>query len=91
MITRGAAGLTTAALVAACDAGGAREDRLALMVSMVCANGGAMTTAEAATLLPAEGFSMDEAQAIVAELENRGQVVPMQGIDTLQLTADACN
>ncbi|MEM6760522.1 MAG: hypothetical protein AAF601_13685 [Pseudomonadota bacterium] len=66
------------------------EDRVALLVKLICDNGGAMETSDAATLLPPHGFTMDETQAIVAELEKRDQVVPTAGISTLQLTKSAC-
>ena len=67
------------------------EKRLSLLVSIVCENGGKMHTSDAARVLPAQGFTMEETQSLVAELENRGQVVPTAGIATLQLTAAACN
>ena len=66
------------------------ETRLALLVSIICDNGGQMETEEAATVLPKHGFDMSETQDIVAVLERRGQVVPTQGIATLKLTPDAC-
>ena len=66
------------------------ETRLDLLVSIICGNGGAMETSQAAQILPSQGFSMEETQGIVAELEKRGKVVPTAGIATLQLTDQAC-
>ncbi|MEL7092231.1 MAG: hypothetical protein AAFN94_10905 [Pseudomonadota bacterium] len=66
------------------------DDRVDLLVSLICDNGGAMETSDAAKILPPHGYTMDETQAIVAELEKRGQVVPTAGIATLQLTESAC-
>ena len=66
------------------------EARLEKLVAIICANGGSMHTSKAAEVLPAQGFSMAETQAIVAELEKRNQVEPTAGMATLTLTKQAC-
>ncbi|MEO0668596.1 MAG: hypothetical protein AAFZ99_11855 [Pseudomonadota bacterium] len=66
------------------------EARVAQLVAIICENGGSMETSEAAHILPAQGYTMEETQGIVAILEDRGQVVPTAGIATLKLTDAAC-
>ena len=66
------------------------EARVAQLVALICENGGSMHTQDAATILPKQGFTMEETQGIVAELERRKQVVPTAGMAVLQLTDAAC-
>ncbi|MEO0766681.1 MAG: hypothetical protein AAFY75_11750 [Pseudomonadota bacterium] len=66
------------------------EARLQQLVAIICDNGGAMETSDAAQILPAQGFTMSETQGIVAVLEDRGQVVPTAGMATLKLAPEAC-
>ena len=88
MIRRAAAlPLLCAASVAQANVSDARVKQL---VAIICQNGGAMETSEAAQILPSQGFTMEETQAIVGVLEQRGQVVPTAGIATLKLTDAAC-
>ena len=76
--------------MAALAQGKVDEARLELLVSIICDNGGSMHTSKAAEVLPAQGFTMTETQGIVAELENRDQLVPTEGIATLSLKKRAC-
>ena len=69
---------------------GVDEARLQELVGIICDNGGSMHTSEAAQVLPASGFAMDETQAIVAELERRKLVAKTQGIAVLKLKNKAC-
>jgi len=68
----------------------ADHTRLDLLISLICENGGSMETSQAAQILPAHGFTMEETQALVATLEQRGQVVQTPGIATLKLTPETC-
>ena len=76
--------------LAALAQGKVDEARVTLLVSLICDSGGSMHTEDAATILPQQGFTMEETQGIVAELERLKQVVPTAGMAVLQLTDDAC-
>ena len=66
------------------------EARLEKLVSIICENGGSMETSQAAQILPAQGFTMEETQGIVAELEKRKLVRNSNDMSTLRLKRSAC-
>ena len=79
-----------ACLVSPAMAAGPKEERVKLLVSLICDAGGSMETSKAAEVLPKHGFTMKETQAIVAELEDRKLVTPTKGMATLKLKKKAC-
>ena len=78
-------------LAAPVGAAGVKKDRVDLLVSLICKNGGSMETSKAAEILPKHGFTMQETQSFVAELEKRGQVQATAGMATLKLKKSACS
>ncbi|MEL6234604.1 MAG: hypothetical protein AAFR46_09355 [Pseudomonadota bacterium] len=66
------------------------EDRLQLLVKLICENGGTMDSATAARVLPEHDFTRREVVEIEFELEDREMVEGPTGEGYLTLTKAAC-
>ncbi|MEM9198209.1 MAG: hypothetical protein AAGD12_10190 [Pseudomonadota bacterium] len=67
-----------------------KEDRLQLLVKLICENDGTMNSATAARVLPEHDFTRREVVEIESELEDRGMVEGPTGEGYLTLTQAAC-